>query len=1027
VDSSILVCSKCGAKNRVRAHAAKKVPVCGVCKASLVTITMPAVAPVPHRAEVLLEMIDALQVEAAAIRKQGGTTQVDLHGGERIGQSQGSWLYRFLVMDDFNLRDDTPVQLICDRQVVPGVLVSFRDGVLVLALETDLGPKIAAARLLADDAFLIEHLIERLEKIRTGKMEFHQQSAERVLGLLPVKTADAEPDPAVWNGCSLNPDQIAAVRRSLGSDSTYLWGPPGTGKTTTLAHIVEAHYRAGRSVLLVSNTNIAVDTALEKVAERLRREPDFDQGLVIRYGPVVKEELRKRFGSQVILEEIVLRLGQKLRQEQSTLAEQSARLEREQESLQAVLRDLQALDSARQNLAALEIRRKNLQNTIRALKDKAGEQRRRATGLRADLERAQGMGTVRRLLTGLHVERLRREIAEAEVATRTFEDRAQNLARELAQLEAEMARIRHEINRLTLQTRSFPPESEIVSRLEEIRTRLVQIRERIEAIQRELSQLEQRVLGRCKIFATTVHRTYLGKIPPRQFDTVVIDEASMLMPPLTYYAAGLATVCTIIAGDFRQLPPIVVSEGPLAEKWLKADAFSQCGIPERVHRRQEIPYLVTLRIQYRMREPICAVINDLFYDQQLRSDPSVRNLPGRLPFADEALLFVDTGPYHPWAAFRCGSRSRYNLLHALLVRNLILDLAGRGLLPLAGQPNTLAGAVTPYAAQARLIRTLLEERLGARSAGIAATVHRFQGDEKSIVVFDLADSFGTPLSRFLRATNIEQDGARLINVAVSRARQHLILVANFDYLKSRAPAGSYVLRLIHHFEAHGRPFDLASLLPRCERDWIDALHRVLPAGFKVPEGAAGIFNEVTFYPAFEQDLARSRESVVLASPFATPAGTARWADLLRAAVIRGVRVQVLTRPPEESPGAPTDEVAELHEQLRGLGIAVDLRKRMHEKIAIIDRHILWIGSLNILSHRDTHESMLRIPSPGACREFARFLNLVAPLRDQPSQKVSRQNRQCPKCGGQLKERSGRRGRFLGCSNYPGCRYTEDVE
>ena len=71
----------------------------------------------------------------------------------------------------------------------------------------------------------------------------------------------ADPDRAVFIGGSrLNDDQRAAIRRSLGSDTTFVWGPPGTGKTTTLARIVKAHYRAGQSILLVSNTNIAVDT-----------------------------------------------------------------------------------------------------------------------------------------------------------------------------------------------------------------------------------------------------------------------------------------------------------------------------------------------------------------------------------------------------------------------------------------------------------------------------------------------------------------------------------------------------------------------------------------------------------------------------------------------------------------------------------------------------------------------------------------------------------------------------------------------
>jgi len=34
---------------------------------------------------------------------------------------------------------------------------------------------------------------------------------------------------------------------------------------------------------------------------------------------------------------------------------------------------------------------------------------------------------------------------------------------------------------------------------------------------------------------------------------------------------------------------------------------------------------------------------------------------------------------------------------------------------------------------------------------------------------------------------------------------------------------------------------------------------------------------------------------------------------------------------------------------------------------------------------------------------------------------------CPKCGGGLKERDGKYGKFLGCSNYPKCKYTKNIE
>ena len=1048
--------------------------------------------------EALSQMIDALGLEVAAIRKKGGGTQIGLRGGERVGEAEGLWLYRFIVAEDLNLRDDTPVRVTCGQEDVSGVLVSFRDGVLVVALEKDLGAKIPAARLVANDSFLIERLKERLEKIHSGAVQFNRQAGDRVLGLSPVRTADAEPNPAVIQGIDRpNDDQMLAVRRSLGSDTTYVWGPPGTGKTTTLARIVEAHYRAGRSVLLVSNTNIAVDTALERVAERLKGDPEFHQGLVIRQGPVVKEELRKRFGPQVILEEIVARLGEPLRREKEQLAREAAPLETEERALVSALKDIEQLDHARRSLAERERTLATTRSSAAARVQEALQHRARAATLRADLDRARTMGSVRRFFSGLNPERLEREIAAEDRAGQASEDAARALGGDVAKHEVDIRALRSEIDRLSAATRAYPPAPQVQSRLAFLRTRLGQIRERVTAIDRELAALEQKVLARCRILATTVYRTYLGKSASRQFDVVVIDEASMLMPPLTYYAAGLATQSVTVAGDFRQLPPIVMSHERLAAEWLKCDVFEKAGIPERLSRRQTTPQLVALGTQYRMREPICAVINRLFYaDHPLRSDPSVARGGDGFPLGASSLLYVDTSPFHPWTAFRVGTSSRYNLFHALLVRNIVLHLAETGFLPPAGEPNDTVGAAAPYASQARLIQALLEDRLGTRAAGIAATVHRFQGNEKAAMVLDLTDSFGARLGRFLQAARIEEDGARLLNVAVSRARDHVVLVGNFQYLRTKAPGDAIVRQLIDHFEQHGDALDLKTLLPLAERDWVDGLHRVMPALFDFPEGAAGAFTEGTFYPAFQQDLARARGSVVIFSPFATGPGTGRWVDLLRLALARGVRVRVLTRPPEEPGSGTTDEVCELVRTLRVLGVAVDLRARMHEKIAIIDGRILWHGSLNILSHRDTHESMLRIESPVACSQLARFVSTPAGHRDDAPALDARENPECPKCagptvwndgrygiyfecedpdcdgkvdarrggraraaggdgqgtgrghrtgrgsrptsvvggrpcpqpgcGGRLTERNGRFGRFLGCTDYPRCRYTENL-
>lgn len=41
-------------------------------------------------------------------------------------------------------------------------------------------------------------------------------------------------------------------------------------------------------------------------------------------------------------------------------------------------------------------------------------------------------------------------------------------------------------------------------------------------------------------------------------------------------------------------------------------------------------------------------------------------------------------------------------------------------------------------------------------------------------------------------------------------------------------------------------------------------------------------------------------------------------------------------------------------------------------------------------------------------------------------KIKEANMICPKCGGKLVERIGKYGKFLGCSNYPKCKYTKKI-
>src|SRR5262249_30461024 len=156
---------------------------------------------------------------------------------------------------------------------------------------------------------------------------------------------------------------------------------------------------------------------------------------------------------------------------------------------------------------------------------------------------------------------------------------------------------------------------------------------------------------------------------------------------------------------------------------------------------------------------------------------------------------------------------------------------------------------------AKLVQTLIDEQLGARGAGIAATVHSFQGSERAAMLIDLTDSIGAKLGRFLEATHLQSEGARLLNVAISRARHHCVLVANFEYLHRQAPAGGFTRRLLEYFKEHGEALASESLLPVAGRGGVDRSLEPLSTSLHQTEGTPGtFFDQDTFYPAFLKDL-----------------------------------------------------------------------------------------------------------------------------------------------------------------------------
>ena len=80
---------------------------------------------------------------------------------------------------------------------------------------------------------------------------------------------------------NLNVDQRRAVEKVMAAQNYALvLGMPGTGKTTTITHIIRALVSQGKSILLTSYTHTAVDNILLKIRQ--------DNTRILRIGPLTK-------------------------------------------------------------------------------------------------------------------------------------------------------------------------------------------------------------------------------------------------------------------------------------------------------------------------------------------------------------------------------------------------------------------------------------------------------------------------------------------------------------------------------------------------------------------------------------------------------------------------------------------------------------------------------------------------------------------------------------------------------------------
>ena len=137
-----------------------------------------------------------------------------------------------------------------------------------------------------------------------------------------------------------------------------------------------------------------------------------------------------------------------------------------------------------------------------------------------------------------------------------------------------------------------------------------------------------------------------------------------------------------------------------------------------------------------------------------------------------------------------------------------------------------------------------------------------------------------------------------------------------------------------------------------------------------------LYDQDTFYKAFIRDLGSCRNEVIIESPFITRRRMDTLLPIFKRLVRRGVTVIINTREPIEHDEPQLawqaqEAIGWLHE----IGATVLFTGRHHRKLAILDRDVLWEGSLNILSQKDSCEIMRRTESADLAKQLLNFTGL----------------------------------------------------
>ena len=120
------------------------------------------------------------------------------------------------------------------------------------------------------------------------------------------------------------------------------------------------------------------------------------------------------------------------------------------------------------------------------------------------------------------------------------------------------------------------------------------------------------------------------------------------------------------------------------------------------------------------------------------------------------------------------------------------------------------------------------------------------------------------------------------------------------------------------------------------------------------------YDSETYADVFRDDVVNAKAEVLISSPYVSVAGSERLLRAYAAMVNKGAKVSLTTYPSSHYSDDITDRIAKIHNKLMMAGIELLFADHIPSKYAVIDKEILWYGSMNLVSNIREDDDEMRI-------------------------------------------------------------------